>query len=111
MASITSELIRRCEARQMCTATTAAAAVLGAAVDAGLIALPDLLDLVRSCSTAAQLGDALCMLAATVPAPGISEQTLAIQTGEDWPPVGYPPAPAGRFRIVGEPEGGDTWPR
>ena len=75
------ELVRRCEERRLCTATTAAAAVLGAAVDAGLIALPDLLDLVRSCSTSAQLGDALCMLAATVPASGISEQTLAMPTG------------------------------
>jgi hypothetical protein len=112
MNTITSELIRRCEARKMCTATTAAAAVLGAAVDAGLIALPDLLDLVRSCSTADQLGDALCMLAATVPASGISEQTLAIRTGEDWPPVGCPPGHEHRvFRVVGEPDGGDTWAR
>lgn len=64
---ISSELIRRCEARRLCTATTATCAVLGTAVDAGLIELSDLLDLVRSCSTADQLGDALTMLAATVP--------------------------------------------
>jgi hypothetical protein len=51
----------------MCTATTAVCAILGAAIDAGLIELSDLLDLVRSCSTTDQLGDALTMLAATVP--------------------------------------------
>lgn len=90
MGTITSKLIRRCEERQMCTATTAAAAVLGAAVDAGLISLPDLLDLVRSCATADQLGDALTMLAATA---------------DDPLPVGCPPGHEHRiFRVVGERE-------
>lgn len=88
MTHYSAELVRRCQDRRLCTATTAAAAVLGAAVDAGLISLPDLLDLVRSCSTADQLGDALCMLAATVPseAPavpvyGYPEAVLAMATG------------------------------
>lgn len=60
-------LTRRCEEREICTATTTACAVLGAAVDAGIVTLDQVLDLVRSCSTSDQLGDALCMLAATVP--------------------------------------------
>lgn len=77
---ISSELIRRCEARRMCTATTAAAAVLGAAVDAGIIELDELLDLVRSSATADQLGDALTMLAATVP----SEAQLQPEGGAPW---------------------------
>jgi len=93
MATITSELIRRCEERRLCTATTQACAVLGEAIDAGVIELGDLLDIVRSCSTADELGDALTMLAASsyclIPAPagrtfrivGIPEEVLAVTTG------------------------------
>ena len=65
--SISNELVQRAERRGYCTDTVNTLQVLGTAVDAGLIELTDLLDLVRSCSTSAQLGDALSMLAATVP--------------------------------------------
>lgn len=64
-APISAELVRRCEERRLCSTVTAICAALGAAVDSGLIELPALLDLVRSCSTAAQLADALVMLAAS----------------------------------------------
>lgn len=64
---ISAELVRRCEERRLCTTVTAVCAILGEAIDAGVIELPALLDLVRSCSDAGQLGDALTMLAATVP--------------------------------------------
>lgn len=80
MNTITNELIRRCEERRLCTATTAAAAVLGEAIDVGIVTLDQVLDLVHSCATADQLGDALTMLAATVPAPGISEEVLEVPT-------------------------------
>jgi hypothetical protein len=69
MEAITSELIRRCETRHLCSTTTQAAAALGAAIDAGLISLDDMLDLVRSLNNANELADAMVMLAATVPAP------------------------------------------
>ena len=60
--------MRRCELRNLCTVTTLAAGILGEAVDAGIITLDQVLDLVHSCSTSGELGDALAMLAATVPA-------------------------------------------
>ncbi len=87
----TEELARRSEEQRRPALVTAAVTILGAAIDAGIVSLPDLLDLVRSCATTDQLGDALTMLATTAPA-------------DDWPPVGWPPAPAGRFRVVGERE-------
>lgn len=62
---ISSELVRRAQARQLCPDAVATLAVLGEAVDAGVIELGELLDLVRSCSTADELGDALAMLAAS----------------------------------------------
>lgn len=62
---ISAELVRRCEERRLCPTVAAICAVLGEAVDAGVIALPDLLDLVRSCATADELGDALTMVAAS----------------------------------------------
>lgn len=62
---ISSELVRRAERRGYCTDTVRTLQVLGAAVDADLIELSDLLDLVRSCATSDQLGDALTMLAAS----------------------------------------------
>ncbi len=65
---ISSELVRRCEERRLCPTITAICAVLGEAVDADVIELPALLDLVRSCSTADELGDALTMLATTATA-------------------------------------------
>ena len=64
-APITSALLRKCQERGEYPTTTAICAGLGAAVDAGIITLTDLLDLVRSCSTADELGDALVMLATT----------------------------------------------
>lgn len=64
-APISAELVRRAQERALCTDTVQVLAGLGAVVDAGLITLPALLDLTRSCSTAAQLGDALVMLAAS----------------------------------------------
>jgi hypothetical protein len=63
---ISAELVRRCELRHMGTATTEACTALGMAVDAGIVSLSEVLDLVRSCSTADELGDALCMLAAAI---------------------------------------------
>ncbi len=59
------DLLRKCQERGEYPTTTAICAGLGAAVDAGVIELGDLLDLVRSCSTSDQLGDALAMLAAS----------------------------------------------
>lgn len=64
-APISAELVRRCEERRLCGTVTMICQALGAAVDNGLIELPALLDLVRSCATADELGDALCMLATT----------------------------------------------
>ena len=64
-APITSALLRKAEARGVDDLGTAVLAALGTAVDAGIIELPALLDLVRSCATADQLGDALTMLAAS----------------------------------------------
>jgi len=63
--SISAELVRRCEERRLCSTVTTTCAALGAAVDSGIVSLPALLDLVRSCSTADELGDALVMLATT----------------------------------------------
>ena len=65
MAAITSELLRRHAAQRQGTAPTAAA-VLGAAIDAGILSLDEVLALARSCSSAGELGDALAILAATV---------------------------------------------
>lgn len=79
-APITSALLHKCQERGECPTVTAVCAVLGEAVDAGVIALPDLLDLVRSCATSDQLGDALTMLAATVP----SEGQLQPAGGDVW---------------------------
>lgn len=63
--SWTNELTQRCQERGVGTTVTIVVAALGTAMDAGLIDLPALLDLVRSCSTGDQLGDAMTMLAAT----------------------------------------------
>ena len=68
MDDLTSELIRRCEARGMCAATTETAAALGLAIDAGMVTLDQVLDLVRSCGTVDELGGGLLMLATTAPA-------------------------------------------
>ena len=65
---ISAELVRRAQARHLCPDAVATLAELGAAVDAGVITLGDLLDLARSCDTAAQLGDALRMVAASATA-------------------------------------------
>ena len=62
---ITSALLRKCQERGECATTTMVCESLGQAVDAGLIELPALLALVRSCSTPDELGDALTMLAAS----------------------------------------------
>lgn len=59
------ELVRRCEVRGVCVATTRTAAALGEAIDAGIVTLDQVLDLVRSCSDANQLGETMSMLAAT----------------------------------------------
>jgi hypothetical protein len=64
---ITSELLRRCQARQMCSATTEAAGALGLAIDAGLVSLEQVLDMVRSCSSTDELGSMMLMMAASVP--------------------------------------------
>lgn len=62
---ISSELVRRAQARNLCPDVVSTLAELGAAVDAGVIELADLLTLTRSCSTAGELSDALRMVAAT----------------------------------------------
>lgn len=67
-APITSQLLAQADESGVDTLGRAVLGALGAAVDSGIISLPDLLDLVHSCSDANQLGDALTMLAATVPA-------------------------------------------
>lgn len=67
-APITSALLARAQAAGVDELGAAVLAALGAAVDGGLISLPALLDLVRSCSTADELGDALTMLAASATA-------------------------------------------
>lgn len=64
--SWTDELSRRCKLRGMCTTTTNVAAALGAVVDAGMLTLDQVVDLVHSCNDANELGDALVMLAASV---------------------------------------------
>lgn len=64
-APITAQLLRRCEERRICPTVTAVCVVLGEAVDAGIITLDQLLAVVRSCSTADELGDRLVMLATT----------------------------------------------
>lgn len=88
-APITSALLDRAQAAGVDELGAAVLGVLGAAVDSGIITLGDLLDLVHSCATADQLGDALTMLAATA----------------DDLPVGCPPGHEHRiFRVVGERE-------
>lgn len=94
-STISAELVRRCEERRLCSTVTTVCAALGAAIDAGVIELGDLLDLVRSCNTPDELADALTTLAASAQLP-----------------VGCPPGHEHRvFRVVGEREGGDTWTR
>ena len=78
-APITSQLLAKCALQGVDELGTSVCAALGLAVDAGIITLGDLLDLVRSCSTADQLGDALTMLAAS--ANGHCEEVLAIPAG------------------------------
>lgn len=86
---ISAELVRRCEDRRLCSTVTAICAGLGAAIDAGMVSLPELLDLVRSCNTTDELGDALAMVATTATVDPL--------------PVGCPPGHEHRvFRIVGE---------
>lgn len=87
---ISAELVRRCEEQRLCSTVTMVCQSLGAAVDSGLIELGDLLDLVKSCNSADELGDALAMLAATA-------------TAQEWPPVGLPPGQEHRtFMVLGE---------
>ncbi len=62
---ITSALLRKCQERGECATTTMVCQGLGAAIDAGVIELGELLALVKSCSTAAELADALTMVAAS----------------------------------------------
>lgn len=64
---ISAELVRRCQERQMCTATTQAAGVLGAAIDVGIVSLDQVLDMVRSCSSSDELGSMMLMMAASAP--------------------------------------------
>ncbi len=62
------EIAHRCAARYLAPLVTNVAAAMGAAMDTGLINLDQALDLVRSCNDVGELGDAMAMLAATVPA-------------------------------------------
>mgnify|MGYP000889900675 CR=1 FL=1 len=75
-APITSELVRRAQARNLCPDVVSTLAELGAAVDAGVIELADLLTLARSCSTAGELSDALTMVATSIN--GMLEQELEV---------------------------------
>lgn len=89
---ITTELVTRCERAGVGDTTAQVARALGTIVDAGLLTLDQVLDLVHSCSSGDELAGALLMLAASASA---------------WPPVGCPPGHEHRvFRVVGEPEGG-----
>lgn len=63
---ISTELVSRCERAGVGSTTTEVAAALGAIVDAGVLTLDQVLDLVHSCSNGDELGGALLMLAATV---------------------------------------------
>ena len=63
---ISIELVRRCDRAGVGSTTTEVAAALGAIVDAGLLTLDQVLDLVHSCSNGDELAGALLMLAATV---------------------------------------------
>lgn len=65
---ITTELISRCERAGVGSTTTEVAAALGSVVDAGLLTLDQVLDLVHSCSNGDELAGALLMLAATATA-------------------------------------------
>jgi len=78
-APITSQLLAKCALAGVDGTTVRVCGVLGEAVDAGIIELGALLALVRSCSTADELGDALVMLAAK--ANGMPEQELSVTTG------------------------------
>lgn len=62
---ISAELVRRCQERRLCTLTVRAAGALGAAIDAGLVSLERVLDMVHSCSSSDELGSMMLMLAAT----------------------------------------------
>lgn len=77
-APITAALMAKCEVAGVCSTTTMVCQALGQAIDAGIIELGALLDLVKSCSTPDELGDALVMLAAKVN--GIHEQELEVST-------------------------------
>ena len=61
----TEEIAGRCAIKRAGTATIEVAVVLGAAIDAGLVTLNEVSDLVRSCSTVVDLANALLMLATT----------------------------------------------
>ncbi len=88
---ITTELVTRCDRAGVGETTAQVAQALGTIVDAGLLTLDQVLDLVHSCSTGDELAGALLMLAATT-----SAQL----------PVGCPQGHEHRvFRVVGEPEG------
>lgn len=60
----------------------------------------------RSAEYAAGFADAIDAMCAAMgiepPARIVEPQT--IDATQDWPPVGWPPAPAGRFRVVGSNE-------
>lgn len=62
------EIARRCKAQGRPAMVASIAAALGATLDCNLVELPQLLDLVRSCNDVGELGDAMAMIAATVPA-------------------------------------------
>jgi hypothetical protein len=59
----TQELTRRTQAAGASSAVTEAGAVIGAAIDAGLVSLTDVLHQVRSCSTRDELDAMLTALA------------------------------------------------
>lgn len=65
---ITTELVTRCERAGVGATTAQVAKALGAVVDAGLLSLEQVLDLVHSCSTGDELAGALLMLATTTAA-------------------------------------------
>ena len=99
--SITERLLTRVEALQGSCELWCAAALVGLCVDLGAVTLEEAQAVVDRCRDYDELANRLTVMA---------DDARATVTGE-LPIVGYPPAPAGRFRIVGELEGADVWNR
>lgn len=98
--NVTELLLAKVEAQQGGRELWCAAAIVGLAVDLGAVSLADAQALVSGAWSYDELANRLTTLA---------EDARALV--DDPLPIGYPPAPAGRFRIVGEREEVPTWTR